>query len=99
MSDIYIPRSVIDSITYNHDKGLLFNPNVCIKFERNGYEISLAIDSSLGPGDLRRGEIRIYRGKEDVTNDFMNLFPGQNLIYGDIDNLLACIAEVDRRIA
>ena len=99
MSDIYIPRSVIESITYEHDKGTLFSPNVCIKFDRKVYEISLAIDSSLGLGDLRRGEIRIYHGKEDVTNDFMNLFPGQNLIYGDIDNLLACIAEVDRRTA
>lgn len=99
MSDIYIPRSVIRSITHDHDKGLLFNPNVCIKFDRKGYEISLAIDSSCGPGDLRRGEIRIFNGEQDVTSSFMNLFPDQNLIYGDIGNLLACIAEVDRRTA
>lgn len=99
MSDIFIPRSVIESITYGHDKGSLFNPNVCVKFERKGYEISLAIDSSCGFGDLRRGEIRIYHGKQDVTGDFMNLFPRQNVVYGDIDSLLACIAEVDRRTA
>lgn len=95
--DIYVPRRVIDSITYDHDRGQLINPNVCVKFDRKGYEISLAIDSSLGPGDLQRGEIRIYNGNQDVTNDFMNLFPESNLIYGSVDNLLACIAEIDRR--
>jgi hypothetical protein len=99
MSDIYIPRSVIESITYEHDKGSLINANVCVKFDRKGYEISLAIDSSCGPGDLRRCEIRIYHGQQDVTDEFMNLFPRCNLIYGDIDNLIACIAEVDRRTA
>jgi hypothetical protein len=95
MSDIYVPRSVIQQITYIHDKKQLTNPCVCVRFERKGYEVSLSMDSSLGPGDLKRAEIRIYKNNVDVTNDFMFLFQNAGIIVGNIDNLMACLNHID----
>lgn len=94
--DIYVPRSVIEMITSMDKKGILFNPSVCVRFERKGYEISLSLDSSLGEGDLRRSEIRIYKDDEDVTNQFLSLFGSDaNLINGSVDNLLTIIKHID----
>lgn len=93
---IYVPRSVIEMITSMDKKGILFNPSVCVRFERKGYEISLSLDSSLGKGDLRRGEFRVYKDDEDVTNQFLSLFGSDaNLINGSVDNLLTIIKHID----
>lgn len=61
---IYVPRSVVTRILAdpkNH------NPNVCMKLLYFGFEISIACDSSQGPGNLARTDIRIWRGTEEYT--------------------------------
>lgn len=95
MNDIYVPRSVIQQITYMHNKKQLTNPCICVRFERKGYEVSLSMDSSLGPGDLKRADIRIYRNNDDVTKDFMFLFQDDNIIVGTVDNLMICLNHID----
>ena len=93
--DIYVPRSVVESIVYQSARGYLTNPCVCVKFNRKEYEVSLSLDSSLGKGDLRRADIRVYKREHDVTDDFMKLFPETNIIVGSIDNLMKIINYID----
>jgi hypothetical protein len=81
---IYTPRSMIDAINREDKNGTLINPQVCTKIEFRGYEISIAMDSSIGPGDLRRSDIRIYKDNEDVTKV---LFPDDAMLYGHGEEL------------
>lgn len=61
---IQTPRACIDLITGLHDKKQLINPSVCTQINIGGYQISIAMDSSIGPGDLFRTDIRVF----DMSN-------------------------------
>lgn len=44
---------------------------VCLKLEMAGCEISVSCDDSCGTLDeLRRVDVRVFRGRDDVTDEF-----------------------------
>lgn len=89
---IYTPRSCVDMLLHESRRGTLINPTVCTKIEYLGYEISISMDSSIGPGDLCRSDIRIFRGEEDLTRD---LFPDEHMLYGTGAELRRVFARLD----
>jgi hypothetical protein len=87
---IYTPRASIDMLYVLPQRK---NTQVCTKIEYKGFEISIAMDSSHGDGDLRRSDIRVYgcAGNShglDVTEDF----------YIDDENMLVGTGEVLKRV-
>ena len=97
---IYVPRLSIDlllAVTGAPQPPKHFNATVNTRIEYKGYEISIACDSSHGPGDLRRSEMRIYIGDNDVTYAF---FPYEEypVLPGTAENLKEAFARIDSRI-
>ena len=84
---IYTPRSVVSMIERNcRTRGPgVGNAQVNTKIEFYGYEISIAMDSSLGAGDLTRADIRVYHDDQDVSERFHA--PECNMIYGTAGEL------------
>lgn len=75
-------------------KGTLINPQVCTKVEFRGYEISIAMDSSLQYGrDLSRTDIRVYKDDKDVSEKFLD--EGCNMIYGTAEELFRVMKMIE----
>ena len=99
---IYTPRVCIDMLKHLFFAGAVSNPMVCTKIPYKGYEISISMDSSHGPGDLQRTDIRIYSINEtnielDVTEQFLQA--GENMIYGygeDLHRVFKMIDEISK---
>lgn len=74
------------------------NPCVCTKIEFLGFEISISMDSSHGPGDLARSDIRVYTNPGSVpgvecTSEF--LADGESMLYGDAETLLRVMKKIE----
>lgn len=94
---IYTPRVAIDMLLHPAMKAQQ-NPAACTKIEFKGYEISIAMDSSHGTGDLRRSDIRIYTAagrNVDVTSEFLQ--PGEYMLYGHADILLRVMKQIEAK--
>ena len=92
MSTIFTPRVCIDMLTHPLTKDIP-NKQTCTKIMFMGFEISISMDSSHGPGDLSRSEIRVYDGNVDVTKDF--LFEDETMLYGDSNILYRVMRQID----
>jgi len=100
---IYTPRTVIDSLECQVHSALatgreMTNPCVCTKIEFLGFEISISMDSSHGPGDLARSDIRVYTNPGSVpgvecTSEF--LADGESMLYGDAETLLRVMKKIE----
>lgn len=95
---IYTPRGCVDLMLAEYRRGTLINPSVCTKIEYRGYEISIAMDSSIGPGDLRRSDIRVFTlpgsiPGVDVSSDFFEA--DENMLYGTAETLIRVFKKID----
>ena len=93
---IYTPRSVIDAL-YHPKLQYLKNKQVCTKIEYKGFEISIAMDSSHGDGDLFRSDIRVFTKPGavpgvDCTSNFLE--EGETMLYGDAETLLRVMQHI-----
>lgn len=93
-SRFYVPRAVVTMLQQTPRPT---NPNVCVKVEYKGFEISLALDSSHGSGDLKRGDFRIYGlDAVDFTERVMaDLKEEGAVLYGDLETLIKIKGWVD----
>jgi hypothetical protein len=92
---IWIPRSTVERTLLDARLGRS-NFCSCVKFDYHGYEVSLALDSGYGPtANLVRGEFRVYRGVSDLTAE---LFPHEQLLFGNVDTLLRIFRVIDEHI-
>ena len=93
---IHTPFGVIKLMLDEHrEKGTVLNPSVCTKIDFKGYEISIAMDSSLKFGrDLFRADIRVFRGNEDVTKRFLR--EDEDMLYGNAETLLRVMKDIDQ---
>lgn len=68
---IYVPSQSVAMLemVLNGEAGHS-NRSICTKIEFRGYEISISSDSSHGPGNLFRTDIRVYKDEVDVTASF-----------------------------
>jgi len=94
---IYTPRICIDAL-YHPMGQCLKNKQVCTKIEFKGFEISIAMDSSHGDGDLFRSDIRVYTAPGAVpgvecTSEF--LADGESMLYGDAETLLRVMKKIE----
>lgn len=94
---IYTPRAAIDLLEYQFQNPYPApgNKSTCTKVMFHGYEISIAMDSSHGPGDLSRSDIRVYRDNRDVSEDFHA--PDCNMIYGTAEELFRVMKAIEQR--
>jgi len=93
---IYTPRQCIDMLKSPLNDGL--TPMVCTKIEYKGYEISISMDSSHGPGDLTRSDIRVYTNPGavpgvDCTDSFLE--DGEYMLYGNGETLRRVFLAID----
>lgn len=82
---IWIPRPMISEIIRNSQRPegqRLHNVQVCVKIPYKGLEISIACDSSHTDGDLKRSDIRVFKGPggEDISEFFYE--GDQTMLYG-----------------
>lgn len=71
---IFTPRACLNQALRNPHSA---NPCMCTKIPYHGYTISISMDSSHGPGDLVRSDIRIYDEHDvDVTEHLMEDYGG-----------------------
>lgn len=90
---IYTPFACVDMILREHRNGTLTNPQTCTKIEFRGYEISVAMDSSLCFGrDLRRTDIRVFKDDKDVSDQFLDT--DCNMIYGSGEELFRVMERI-----
>ena len=93
---IYTPRAVVDMLTHPMTKDLK-NKQVCTKIDFKGFEISIAMDSSHGDGDLFRSDIRVFTKPGavpgvDCTSNFLE--EGETMLYGDAETLLRVMQHI-----
>ncbi len=74
-------------------------PSVCTKIILRGYEISVAMDSSLRKdtemgfdATLSRSDIRVYLDNKDVSEQF--IADGDHMICGTAEELLRVMSEI-----
>lgn len=89
---IYTPRVCTDMI---EEQATWPSPHrsVCTKIDFKGYEISISMDSSHGPGDLCRTDIRIYQKDADVTSMFCAA--DEFMLYGNAETLLRVMKQIE----
>ena len=92
---IYTPRVCIDALTHPITKDIS-NKQVCTKIDYMGFEISIAMDSSHGSGDLRRSDIRVYDQAHggDVSEAFFR--ENETMLYGDAETLLRVMKQINQ---
>jgi hypothetical protein len=93
---IYTPRECISLLKSPLNNGR--NPMVCTKIAYRGYEISISMDSSHGPGDLVRSDIRVYTNPGAVPGvDCTDAFLGRDetMIYGTGEELARLFRMID----
>lgn len=86
---IYTPRDSIDMLFALKDEP---NKATCTVIPYLGYTISIAMDSSHSDGNLRRTDIRIYDGEEDITCHVMQ---HHGDVPGNAANLLLAFKAID----
>lgn len=92
---IYTPRFFIDMTLKNPNQR---NKATCTKIPYQGYDISIAMDSSHGDGDLFRSDIRIFDPSgEDVGKILMPEYESD--IYATGEALKAAFAAIDKAIS
>lgn len=77
------------------------NPQVCTKIIYKGLEISIAMDSSHGAGDLNRSLIRVYEtrvGGKDITRFVFPELAEYEEVYGTAENLRNSFAAIDEYV-
>lgn len=94
---IYTPRCVVDMLEHPLTRSQK-NKQVCTKIEYKGYEISIAMDSSHGNGDLRRTDIRVFTlpgavPGVDVSSSFFE--DDENMLYGNAETLIRVFKKID----
>jgi hypothetical protein len=63
------------------------NTSVAVEFQNGDKLLSLALNNSGGRMEkLRRGDVRCFVGKDDVTNDVFNV-TGDVHIHASLDNM------------
>jgi hypothetical protein len=67
-------------------------PRTCTKILFMGYEISIAMDASCGPGDLSRADIRVYLDDVDVTCKFW--VDNETMLVGNGDVLFRVMQKI-----
>lgn len=84
---IYTPRCVVDMLLHPLARSTK-NKAVCTKIDFKGFEISIAMDSSHGDGDLFRSDIRVFAdgGTKDVSSTFFE--DSETMLYGNAETLL-----------
>lgn len=97
--NMFVPKSVITRIVKLNDNIIngreeVVNWNVCVKIPYKGYLISLAIDSSLGDNDLKRGDFNVEHEGVDITKEF--LVGDQHTLYGEMGTLLNICKQITR---
>ena len=92
---IYAPRGVVTLLRMTpHSR----NPSVCVKLPYKGYEISIAMDSSHGDGDLRRSDITVDDPNGvDVTFALLSEYDG--IVPATTDVLKELFASIDELVA
>jgi len=93
---IYTPRVCIDALFHPVVLGLK-NKQICTKIDFNGFEISIAMDSSHGDGDLARTDIRVYKDDVDISNQFFEA--DERMLYGDARTLLHVMKKIEAMTA
>ena len=95
---IYTPRITIDLLKHFILAGGDSNPCTCTKIPFKGYEISISMDSSHGPGDLRRSDIRVFTNPGNVPGvDCTNMFleGDEHMLYGTAETLLRIMKKIE----
>jgi len=90
---IYTPRASIDLLMHPR----LYtqkNKAANTKIEFKGFEISIAMDSSHGDGDLTRTDIRVYKENDDVTIRFLD--KDEYMLYGNAETLLRVMKQIEQ---
>lgn len=73
------------------------NKSVCTKIPYRGYEISIAMDSSHGDGDLSRSDIVIYdHAQKDVTFELLTEYSG--VVPATAESLKEAFAAIDATV-
>ncbi len=92
---IYTPRACIDALTSPTSQD---HKQVCTKIELNGFEISIAMDSSYSNGNLSRSDIRVWRIQDqtDITDLFLE--EGETMLYGDAVILLRVMKQIEKMV-
>lgn len=93
---IYTPRSPIEMMLLEDQQtGRVRNAQVCTKILYKGHEISIAMDSSLGLGDLTRSDIRVFsEDSQDITAHFLE--SDESMLYGDAETLLRVMKKIEQ---
>jgi hypothetical protein len=91
---IYTPRVSIDMLTHPATAGLK-NKQVCTKIDFKGFEISIAMDSSHGPGDLFRSDIRVFDNNKGKEISDLFYVGDETMLYGDADTLLRVMKQIE----
>ncbi len=88
--NIYVPRVSISLLINNFQLGQMENPCICVRIPYLGYEVSIGMDSSHGPGDLNRSDIWVFEEGRDITDRVRAVVsPEADMLRGDADTLLA----------
>ena len=88
---IFTPRSAVTAAILRANKGK--HQQMCTKILYKGFEISIAMDSGHGPGDLTRSDIRVYDNEIDVSRVFFA--DDEAMLYGDADTLLRIMKRIE----
>lgn len=67
---IYTPRAHYNMIENNEELRKMDNRQTNTVMTLGNYQISIAMDSSLGKGDLTRTDIRVFKKKDESDNDY-----------------------------
>ncbi len=102
---IYTPRPMIDVLYMDGvERRGIINPCVCTKIPYKGFEISISMDSSFGPGDLNRSNILIFEepgsmsGRDVTYKFFPKELKEQGMLYGDGNTLKAVFRRIDNYV-
>ncbi len=103
--NIYTPRPLID-VLYRAgiERQGLNNPCVCTKIPYKGFEVSIRMESSCGPDDLDRSDIRIFEepgsmfGRDVTYKFFPKEIKKQGMLNGDGNTLKAVFRRIDNYV-
>lgn len=88
----------IDKNSIYYKNGIIRQANV--RFEYKGYTVSLAIDDSCGNSQsLFRGDFLIFKGDEDVTQQFYPGFTSSSIIPASSEELKNIFLAIDNMLA
>jgi hypothetical protein len=90
---IYAPRASVTLLLSAPDER---NTCTCTKIPYKEFEVSISMDSSHGPGDLTRSDLRVYDAADkDVTFQLLPQYVEQGTVCADADTLLETFKAID----